>query len=998
MSGLLMAQEVNVSGTVKEAETGIPIPGANVTVKNTTKGTSTDFDGNFVLNDVPRGSVLVISYIGFTTQEITVGNNTVLNINLATDTQALDEVVVIGYGTQTTKELTGAVSAISAESIEAVNPQRVEQALQGQVAGVQVSTTSGSPGAASNIRIRGISTNGDNAPLILVDGNVIRDLSVLNPGDIESMTVLKDATAGIYGVRAANGVILITTKTGKKNAELKFNYDAYGGFQETSRKLPVLNATEYAVISNEAAAAAGNSIPYPNVRNLGEGTDWQDEVFTKAPIFNHNLTVTGGTEKSRYSFGASYLTQNGIVGGDKSNFNRTTLRGNYNIDPFENLKITANVLYTGTNRRSLPENALGSVLFNALNNAPTFAPRNRDGSFTYADGLGQEVVNPLAQMENTFNKTHVDRISGKLGGRFEIFDGLSAETSFQFNYAEVDGKSFEPIVFYGTGKTFNRTTNSVFENFDIYRDYTWDTFLNYDKDFGDHNIKGTLGMSIFREYGQLSGFRGNTLPSNEWLEASVEVAETVEDVYRNGGDKYDQRLLSYFARAQYNYQNKYLLSALVRRDASTRFGEEFRVGYFPSGSLGWVISEENFFGDEGAVSFLKLRASYGIVGNDKIGNFGYVSLLNGEGEYVFSDANGNESLELGAAAGRLSNPLIRWEEQETLDIGMDLRMFDSRLNFTTDYFKKKTIDLLVTAPVSGILGVAGPGSGNPIVNAGQVQNEGFEFVLGWTDNPSDDFSYNISYNMTFLENKVLSVNNGVGFIPGGAFGVGQDFPSRMEDGQPLGYFYGYQTDGVFQTQAEVDGHAAQANAAPGELRFVDTNNDGMITEEDRVNIGNPIPDATLGLNLGFNYKNFDFSAYTFGSLGNEIVRNYERAIPGVNRMNYVLNRWTGPGSTNEYPRVTNGATSSILFSDYYVEDGSFLRIQNAQIGYTIDSESLINGMDSLRLYLSVNNLYTFTKYRGYDPGASNGAPIGGGIDQGFYPVPRTYLLGLNFKF
>ncbi|MBL7473976.1 SusC/RagA family TonB-linked outer membrane protein [Robertkochia sediminum] len=1004
ISGLLRAQEVDLSGTVKEAETGIPIPGANVIVKNTTMGTSTDFDGNFFLAGVPKGAILQISYIGFRTQELTVGDATVLNIELVTDTQALDEVVVVGYGTQTKKELTGAVTAIDAESIEAVNPQRVEQALQGQVAGVQVTTTSGSPGAASNIRIRGISTNGDNRPLILVDGNVIEDLSVLNPGDIESMTVLKDATAGIYGVRAANGVILITTKTGKLNTELKFSYDAYGGFQETSRKLPVLNATEYAVISNEAAIAGGDPIPFPNIRNLGQGTDWQDEVFEKAPIFNHNLTMTGGTEKSRYSFGVSYLTQDGIVGGDKSNFNRTTVRANYNLDPIENLKLTTNILYTGTNRRTLPENALGSVLFNALNNAPTFAPRNPDGTFTYADGLGQEIINPLAQMANTYNKTAVDRISGKVGARYEFLDGFSAESSLQFNYAEVDGKFFEPIVFYGVGKTFNRTNNSVFENFDIYKDYTWDSFINYDKDFGDHNVKATLGMSVFRTQGDLGGFRGNRLPTNNWLEASIDVAEEVEDVYRNGGDRFDERLLSYFARAQYNYKNKYLFSALIRRDGSTKFGPENRFGYFPSGSVGWVVSEEDFFGEGSTVTFLKLRGSYGIVGNDRIPANAFRSVLNGEGEYVFSGPSvtgdfNDESLELGAAAGILANPQIQWEEQKTLDIGMDMRMFDSRLSLTADYFKKTTENLLVSPPVSGILGAAAPGAGLPIVNAGTVENEGFEFVLGWSDDPSEDFSYNISYNMTFLRNEVLSVNNGVGFIPGGGFGVGQDFPSRMEDGKPLGYFYGYETDGVFQTQAEVDAHATQPNAAPGELRFVDTNGDGVIDETDRTDIGNPIPDATLGFNLGFNYKNFDFSAYTFGSIGNEIVRNYERAIPRVNRLNYVLNRWTGPGSTNTDPRVTTGATSSILFSDYYVEDGSFIRIQNVQLGYTINPDTMDSvGLDSLRFYVSVNNLYTFTEYRGYDPSASSGAPIGGGIDQGFYPVPRTYLLGLNLKF
>ncbi|WP_224491276.1 SusC/RagA family TonB-linked outer membrane protein [Robertkochia flava] len=994
-SGFLMAQEVDLSGTVKEAETGIPIPGANITIKNTTRGTSTDFDGNWTLTDVSKGATLVVSYIGFQTREVTVGDATVLNIDLVTDTQALDEVVVVGYGTQTKKEITGAVASIDAESIQAVNPQRVEQALQGQVAGVNVTTTSGSPGAASNIRIRGISTNGDNRPLILVDGNVIEDLSVINPSDIESMSVLKDATAGIYGVRAANGVILITTKSGKKNTDLKFTYDAYGGFQQTSRKLPVLNATEYAVIVNEAHAAGGEALPYPNIRNLGTGTDWQDAVFENAPIFNHNLSLSGGSEKIRYSAGVGYLTQDGIVGGDKSNFNRTTVRLNLNFEPVEKLQITTNALYTGTNRRTLPENAIGSVLFNALNNAPTFSIRNPDGTFSLSPGLGAEVINPVAQIENTFNKTDVFRISGKIGARYEFLKGFAAESSLQFNYSEVDGIGFQPIVDYGGEKVFTITRNAVTETFNIFKDYTWDNFISYDKDFGDsHNLKATLGMSVFRTQGKFNGFIGFDIPGNSFANASIDNATDVEDFFRGGGDRFDSRLLSYFGRVQYNYQNKYLLSAIVRRDGSSAFGPENRFGYFPSGSLGWVISEEGFFNDESFMNFLKLRASYGIIGNDRIPANRFRSTLEGEGEYVF---DGN--LVIGEAIGALSNPSIQWEEQKTLDIGLDTRMLDSRLTLTADYFKKRTENLLVDPPVSGILGAGAPGSGSPTVNAGTVENEGFEFVLSWQENPSDDFSYNISYNATFLRNEVLSVNNGVGFIPGGQFGIGQDPPSRMEDGMPLGFFYGLETDGIFQSQAEVDAHATQANAAPGDLRFIDQNNDGVIDVNDRTMIGNPIPDATMGFNMSFNFKRFDFSAYTFASLGNEIVRNYERNQKLVNKMNYVLDRWTGPGTSNSDPRVTTGATSNILFSDYYVEDGSFARIQNVQLGYSIPAETLEQvGISRLRFYASVNNLYTFTKYRGYDPGASNGAPIGGGIDQGFYPVPRTYLLGINLNF
>lgn len=989
----MYAQDFSLEGTVVDATDSQPLPGVNVVIKNTTRGTTTNFDGEFSLDGVSTGDVLVFSSLGYGTYEHTVAGQDPIRIQLYGDISALEEVVVVGYGTQTKKELTGAVSVVGSETIEELNPQRIEQALQGQVAGVQITSESGSPGSGSNIRIRGISTNGDNRPLILVDGNVIEDLSVINPGDIQSINILKDATAGIYGVRAANGVILITTKTGRRNSELKFNYDAYVGFQETSRKIPVLNATEYALIVNEAFSAAGDPVPYPNVAGLGVGTDWQDEVFETAPVINHNLTINGGTEKSSFSFGSSYLTQNGIVGGPKANFRRYTNRVNFNSEPFKNFKIVANALYTGTNRKTLPENTLGSVLFNALNNAPTFAVRDEFGQFTLAEGLGNEVINPLAQVENTFNKTNVDRISGKIGGSYTLWDALTLESNFQFNYAEVRSTFFAPTAFYGSGKVFNVDRNFVVESKNIFRDYTWDTFLKYKKTFGEnHDLEGTLGMSVFRTAGQFSGNTGFDIPENSFQNARIELASDVIDNFINGGDRFDSRLLSYFARVQYDYKDKYLVSAIVRRDGSTNFGPANKFGYFPSASVGYIISEEDFFNDEGWVNFLKLRGSYGIVGNDRIAANAFRSVLSGEGAYVL----GGE-LVFGQAIGALSNPEIQWEEQKTLDIGLDMRMFNGSVNLTADYFRKRTENLLVSPPVSGILGAAAPGSGSPVVNAGTVENEGFEFVIGYSSDPAKKFNFGVNYNLTVLNNEVISVNNGVGFIPGGNFGVGQDPPARMEDGKPLGYFYGLQTDGIFQNQAEVDAHAVQPNAAPGDLRFVDINNDGVIDSNDRTDIGNPIPDATMGLNFSFNFGQWDFNTYAFASVGNDIVRNYERNQPLVNRSVYTLNRWTGPGSTDLYPRVTTGATSNTLFSDFFVEDGSFVRLQNAQLGYTFPQENSM-GVDKLRLYFSVNNIFTLTEYKGYDPSASSGAPIGAGIDQGFYPVPRTYLLGLNLKF
>ncbi len=832
-----------------------------------------------------------------------------------------------------------------------------------------------------------------------MDGNVIEDLSVLNPGDIESINVLKDATAGIYGVRAANGVILVTTKTGRKNSELKFNYDAFGGFQETSRRIPVLNATEYALITNEAFAAGGQPNPYPNISRLGTGTDWQDEVFQKAPIFNHNITVNGGTEKATFSFGSSILTQDGIVGGKKANFRRFTNRINYNRDLLENLKLTANLIYTGTERKGLAENGIGSVLFNALNNAPTFAVKDRNGNFTLAEGLGNEVINPVAQIANTFNSTDVGRLSGKIGLNYTFWDHFTAETSLQFNYAEVKGRNFNPIAFYGSGKVFNNIDRpSLTVNKDIFKDYTFDAFINYNRSFGEnHNFQATLGTSVFVTKGLFSGgtigFFENPVT---FAEADIKDAVDLQNGLKDSGlsGRFDERLLSYFARVQYDYQGKYLLSGVIRRDGSTKFGPNNRFGYFPSGSVGWIVSEESFLSDSSWLNFLKIRGSYGILGNDRIPGNAFRSILNGEGAYVLGD-----NLVFGRAVGVLSNPEIQWEEQKTLDIGLDLRLFDNAIDITADYFTKRTDGLLLQPPVSGILGAAAPGAQAPVVNAGEIENKGFEFAIGYSYDKSENFKFGINYNVTFIDNNVLSVNNDVGFLQGGSFGVGQDPPARMQSGKPIGFFFGLQTDGIFQNQAEVDAHATQANAAPGDLRFVDINGDNIIDSNDRTDIGNPIPDATMGLNLSAEFKNFDFGAYAFASIGNEIVRNYERNQQLVNRSVYTLNRWTGPGSTDTYPRVTTGATSNTLFSDFFVEDGSFVRIQNVQVGYTFPAEIMERfGADKLRVYLSANNLYTFTEYKGYDPSASSGAPIGAGIDLGFYPVPRTYLLGLNLKF
>ena len=989
------AQTISISGTILETDTGMPLLGASVIQKGTSNGVSSDFDGNFTIENVSIGDILIVSYVGFVNQEVRITSESPITINMAEDFAKLDEVIVVGYGTQRKKEITGAVTVIGAETIEDLKPVRIEQALQGQVAGVQITSGSGAPGSALNIAIRGVSTNGDNRPLILLDGNIIEDLSVVNPSDIESINVLKDATAGIYGVRAANGVILITTKSGSYNADLKFEFNSYVGFQETTRKIPVLNATEYALLVNEARTNGGQAPLFNDVSGLGKGTDWQDEVFEVAPIFSTDITVSAGTENSRTSFSTSYLTQDGIVGGDKSNFNRFTTKLGYDLKFLKNFKFNSTILYSGTERKSVLENAIGSVLYNALNNAPTFSVRDENGAFTLAEGLGNEVINPLAQIENTNNNTRVRKLSGSFGLNYSFLENFQIESRIQANYAEVIGFNFSPVAFYGSGKVFNIDRNSVTESLSIFRDYTFDTFIQYDNIFAeDHKVAATVGTTIIQSTGYFKSFTGFDIPGNSGDNASIANASNVQNNFQNGGNTFDARLLSYWGRVQYDYKGKYLFSGVIRRDGSTKFGPKNKFGIFPSASVGWIISDEGFMTESSTFNFLKLRGSYGIIGNDRIPDFRFESLLNGEGVYVL-----DESLNFGTAIGALSNPEIKWEEQKTFDVGVDAKFLKNKLDVTFDYFNRRTEDLLIVAPVSGILGSSAPGSAPPIVNAGTVVNKGLEFSISYRQSFSDNFKFNVSANATTLDNEVVFVNSENAFIPGGSFGVGQDFPSRMEAGFPIGYFRGYKTDGIFQNQTEIDSHAVQDGAQPGDIRLVDVDGDGIITDDDRTNIGDPIPDFTFGFNIGFNYKNFDFLTYAFASVGNEIVRNYERFQPLTNRSTSFLDRWTGPGSTNEFPRVTTSATSNILFSDFFVEDGSFIRIQNIQLGYTFSDKILDNTqIDEFRIYAGVTNAFTFTKYRGYDPTASSGAPIGGGIDIGFYPTPKTYLFGLNLKF
>ena len=1036
------AQTLNVEGIVKDQSNGDVLPGVSITVKGSNRGTQTDFDGYYSFKNLEKGVVLVFRYLGYKRKEEIV-QGALMNVALEIEAESLGEIVVIGYGTQRKKESTGAVSVVDAKSIAKLNPTRIEQALQGQVSGVNITSNSGSPGSGLNIRIRGVSTNGDNSPLILVDGNRISDLSVINPNDIKSVNVLKDATAAIYGVLAANGVILIETKSGKKNTDLKFTVNSNFSLQQTSKKINLLNGAGLAAYINEARNTSNyfvqegtglvfdsrisSTVALPN-------TDWQNEVFQLAPMFDANINASGGSEKLAYSLGASFLTQDGIIGADKSNYNRLTARANIQYDVTDKLKLSATTMYTHSKKNSLAEGGIGAVLYNAVNADPFTLPVDptplADAGFEgLRNGYGIvqtgaiEVSNPLSQIASTYNTAVVDKISPALAATYKFSDKLSVRSKYLMNRAVVNVQIFRPLVFLGGNKSLSRTTNNEFlDNKDTYDDYTWNNIITYEDSFNDaHNIKILLGHEMFETKGLFAGQTGVGLlnGANAFSDASISNSEVVNPRFQpaaieTGGNQFKNRLLSYFGRLQYAYKEKYLVSALLRRDQSSRFSkaENFNVGYFNSVSLGWNISEENFLKDNDFVSSVKLRASYGQLGSDRVsgGNFPYVGSLNGEGTYSNNEETLESELLVGVAEGQLGNPFLKWETTSTGNIGLDVALLGNKISFNLDVFQKTTDDLLIQPQSSGLTGVAGIGSSAPAINAGTVENSGVEFLISYRDQFSEDFKFNTSFNFTTIKNNVTYVGNLAGFEQGGGFGVGTGIvTSRMEAGHSLGYFYGYKTNGIYQNQGEIDvlnaGAGSNDNvyhtgAGVGDLRFVDTNGDGYISEVDKTDIGDPIADITAGLNLGFSYKKIDFSAAAIGSFGNNMVRDYQRFNLLANKSERLINRWTPTNPSNTIPRATSGASiNTDLFSDYFVEDASFVRIQNVQVGYTFDKEALDRiSVDSLRLFLSANNLHTFTKYSGYDPSASSGQAIGGGIDRGFYPVAKTIILGFSLTF
>ena len=853
-----LGQTVLVEGVIVD-ENKETLPGVTVKSVGEKGGVTSDLDGKYSITVNGESASLEFSYIGYKSQVVLVAGRTSIDIDMVISSESLDEVVVVGYGTSRVKELTGATVQVKGESVERLNIPRMDQALQGQVSGVTINTNSGSPGGSSSIRIRGLSTFGDNDPLILVDGVVYDSdgLNALNPNDIASINVLKDATAGIYGVRAANGVIIIETKKGQKGAKPKFEVGSYYGMQSTANKLDLLNAGEYALIKNEMFIRGGGD-PIFNNTDLKVGSNWQDSVFQDAPIQSFNMGVTGGGKNSSYSIGGNYFSQDGIIGGVKSNFERYNARVNLVNTLTEKLTLSSIFLYTHEQRSSLPENGIGSVLYNTINAFPTRNVHSPDGNYEYLTEVS-DIINPVAQIENSHNRSIVNKLVGKQEFEYKILDNLSFTNRFSYNYAIVDGKTFNPLTWYGPGKYANTALNAnldprfVFQGYQLvdptnlvydsiliengasvneqratYLDLNYESFINYKYEFGDNIIKSTLGTSVFRRKGDALNGTAFNIPNNSIDYADISASMTSSQINLNntGSYEFEERLLSTFLRSEYSYKFKYIFSGIVRRDGSTKFGPNNRYGYFPSVSGAWIISEESFLKVK-PITFLKLRTSYGVSGNDQIANFAYRALLNGEGDYVFNNAT-----VAGVAIGTPSNPDLRWETTRQLNIGVDLQLFNS-FDFAANYFVKNTNDLLFSPDVSALIGSYGPGGYPPIINAGNVTNKGVEFEFSYSTDPNNPIGMNINFNFTHLENEVTKVPDGVDFLPGASFGVGGNTATRFEVGFPIGYFFGYETNGIYQTQDEIDNAiVTQAGAQVGDLIYVDQDGDGIINFND----------------------------------------------------------------------------------------------------------------------------------------------------------------------
>lgn len=1026
--GVAWAQDVAVHGRVVD-NAGQPLPGVNIVVDGTTIGTVTDMDGNYTIS-APRGASLVYTFIGYNENRVEMedGRNR-YDVTLNEMISDLSEIVVVGYGVQKKSVVTASIAKVGADDLSGTTPVRVDNALKGMASGVTVTSASGQPGAAAQIRIRGIGTINNSDPLYIVDGMPIEGgIDYLNPSDIESIEVLKDAASGaIYGTRAANGVIMVTTKGGKKG-KVTVNYSFTGGLSSPWKHRDVLNATEYAVMMNEGLINNGEAPIYDDPYSLGEGTDWQDELFNdNAPSQSHELSISGATDRVNYYVSMGYNHQEGIVGGDRdrSNYRRLTLRSNTSYVLFDSTSerdwlgkftLGTNISYARIHSKNIDANSQwGSALGSALYLSPTLKPTvsgdeakaqaDKYGSqYMLYDGDGRmytipgssylEMNNPLAMLSLPGDDNWSHKIVANLSADLEIGWGVKYRFTYGADLSFWGADGYTPL-YYLSGN--NRATiSNAHQSSDRGTVWQLENVLTWDKTFGKHAINLVAGQSAMQNTGKsLYGNVQNLKDMNKPYMNNSSAEQSRGEMSASGGPTYEHTLSSYFFRASYNYDERYMAQITVRRDGSSRFGANNRYATFPSFSLGWNVLNEPYVSAPDWLCNVKLRGSWGKNGNDNIGDFTYAAWTDSPYNSVIGSG---ETVVNGVQAGALANPDLKWEESIQTDLGLDLGFFSNSLTFSFDWYKKKTSGMIIEMPIPNYVGADAP-----LGNVGDMENTGVEIEIGykWKAGP---VSMHAKGNASFLKNTLTNLGNTSGSLELDNM-QNTGTITRASNGEPFPYFYGYKTAGIFQNVAEVanyknaKGEQIQPDAVPGDVRFVDVDGDGKITAADRTKIGKGMPDWTYGLTIGADWNGIDFMVLFQGTAGNDIYDATRRTdVSPANLPSYMLNRWTGEGTSNKYPRHVVGDGKNWQSSDLYVTDGSYFRLKNIQLGYTLP-RALTNKIfiDRLRVFVGAENLLTLTKYAGFDPEISSGG-TSLGVDYGVYPQSRTFNFGANISF
>ncbi len=1026
-----------ITGTITDGN-GEPVIGANVIIQGTTSGTITDFEGKYSIN-ANEGDVLVVSFIGMKSQTIVVGTSSTLDFVLLDDSQQLDEIVVIGYGHVKKKLTTGANLNMKGDKITELAPSSAIEALQGISPGVSITRNNGQPGAGTKVYVRGIGTVGNSDPLYVVDGVYVGNIDYLSPSDIESIDVLKDAAScAIYGSRAANGVVLVTTKKGKKGDNKPvITFDAYQGVQSVYKRPELLNAQQYMEILNEGRANDGkdnydfeNTIPsFDAIQGGWEGTNWFDKISGSAPVSSQALNIAGGSEDIVYSLGASRFSQDGIIGKDiiGSGLDRLTLRLNTEFviaksNDRDIVRIGQNFTYTNTKSKKIAD---GNIYWNDVHNSlvvnplmPVFTEDEYTRTF---DDFAQGQPNPVALMdyERKNNWGSNNTAVGNVYLEIEPMQDLVIRSSYGINSWFGNSRSWKPV--YDLGTLNNRVFDRVGQNAWQGSSWTWSNSLAYNTTLGDHKFMGLIGNEMTKPKLSLSlgGYNENS-KFNDSDRAYLDnvVLQDVTTMGLNGFDNAAQNagaVLSYFGRLSYNFKEKYLLTGVLRADGSSNFHPDHRWGIFPSVSAGWVISSEDFLVDNNTIDFLKLRASWGQNGNHFVKDiFGYSSTITNTGSYFFGDDNTTQS-PVGYPA-RVPNLNTSWETSEQTDLGFDAYFLNSQLQFTFDWYNKKTKDWLVNAP-----NLATDGAETSEINAGSIVNKGIELALGWNDREGP-FKWGATVTYANNNNEVTEIGNEEKVIHGvnNVLSQGTAEIFRAEVGHSIGYFWGYETDGILQNQAEVDAYIAPDNSLtqenetaglpyfddlkPGDVRFVDQNQDGIIDDEDKIDLGSPQPKNIYGLQLNAEYKGVYINTTVTGQSGGKIMKSY-RSFADRPTDNYTIDvyeRWHGEGTSTKYPILSSVTHRNANYiSDLYLHDADFIRISNITIGYNLKDVFNSKYFTDFKIYGTVKNLATFTGYNGLDPEVGygpSGYPWASGIDLGLYPSARTFLAGISLSF